>query len=437
MPISSSLWIALALALSSLWIHADLDEDTTSLLEPQQHRCYVPSKNGLLWLLNELGPDGPVLTDAHDKAMNALLKSGKLDDAMVQEITPLVPKLRQLSLKALEMPYWQSKWRASLSDGIDEVFEHPAVNQMVKVLAVNVVVEARAGRWDAAIKDFKLLDRLGCQFRNHASDGLECLMGAIVSHRLDQVVAAFIQIPDTPSGVLKELAAELDANPYLMTGWQESLRHEFRLRRLQCTGIHNLDEYWVRFAQPVHEKPKHDFPPKDVKAINDHFSYFYDEKKTLALLETRYSQMVQMADEAFTTEGHPSFHFKDGLKRPIEDWSFPNALGTGLVVYFPTNEKALKLILRRRSCHTMMRTALAVELYRRAQGKLPERLEDLIPRYHQSLPKDSLDGAVISYDANQGLLYTAGEKLQRDPPAIPETPGLKLADSGDVFRFTK
>ena len=437
MHISSSLWIALALALTSLWVHADLEADTTSLLDPQQHRCYVPSKNGLLWLLNELGPEGPVLTDAHNKAMNALLKSGQLEDAMAREIAPLVPKLRELLLTDLQMPYWQSKWRSSLSDGIDDVFERPSMHQMVKVIAVNVVVEARAGRWDAAIKDFKLLDQLGRQFRNHASVGLECLMGAIVSHRLDQVVAAFIQIPDTPSGVLKELAAELDANPYLMTGWRESLRHELRLRRLQCTGIHNLDEYWVRFAQPVHEKPKHDFPPKDVKAVNDHFSYFYDEKKTLALLEARYLQMVQMADEAFTTEGHPSFRFKDGLKKPIEDWSFPNAFGIGLVVYFPTNEKALKLILRRRSCHTMMRTALAVELYRRAQGKLPERLEDLIPRYLQSLPMDSLDGDVIGYDANQGMLYTAGEKLQRDPPAIPETSGLKLADSGDVFRFTK
>jgi hypothetical protein len=431
------LWVALTLALTPLCGNAgsqnDSGHDDSALLEPQQARCYVPSQNGLLWLLKELGPDGPALTESQDKAMGAMLKNGKLDEAVFKEMTSLVLRIRQMLTTALEMPYWQSMWRETLNS--EAGFGGPGVTRSINVLACNVLADAQAGQWDQAIKDFRLLDQLGAKLRDYSSDYVEYLIGMSTGRRLIQVVAGLICVPETPTVRLAEFAEVLDATPFSLEGWRECLRHEFRLRREQCAGIHNVEDYWKRTN--VGDESKHDYPPEDVKAINDHFSYYYDEKKTIALLEGRYSQMIQLADGVFTTAGHPSFIFKDGLKKPIEDWNFPNSIGVGLVLYFGDMERILKSVLRLRSCRTLVRTALAVELYRRDQGKLPGQLQDLLPRYLKTLPKDCLDGKVVSYDPDQGLLYVTGKDLQRDPPALPETLGLKLADSGDVFRLTK
>ena len=430
-------WISVVLALTCKCgnagaSHNEERRDRTSL-EPQQARCYVPSKNGLLWLLKELGPDGPAITESQDKAMGAMLKSGKLDDAVVKELTLLVPGIRQMLTTALQMPYWQSKWRETLLS--EAGFGGPGVTRAITILAVNVLADAQAGRWEQAIKDFRLLDQLGAKLRDYSSDYIEYLIGMSAGHRLIQAVAGLICVTETPTVRLTELAEVIDDTRIGLEGWRECLRHEFRLRRELCAGIHNLEDYWKLLA--VGGETKHDYPPEAVKAINDHFSYYYDEKKTIALLEGRYVQMIQLADEVFTPAGHPSFIFKDGLKKPIENWNFPNSIGIGRVVYFASSEKVLKSVLRFRSCRTLVRTALAVELYRRDQGKLPGQLQDLLPRYLKSLPKDSLDGKVVSYDPDQGLLYVTGKDLQRQRPNVPETLGLKVADSGDVFRLAK
>jgi hypothetical protein len=438
MHLSLRLWVALTLALTPLRGNAgsqsDAGRDDTALLEPQQARCYVPSKNGLLWLLKELGPDGPALTESQDKAMREMLKSGKLDEALLKEINPLVPGIRQFLTTALRMPCWQSKWQVTLSRNSEPVFGGPGVIRAIKVIACSVLANFLAGQWDQAIKDCRLLDLLGARLRDNSSDYLECLMGSVANHLLIQVVAGLICVPEIPTFRLTELAEVLDDTIISLEGWRECSRHEFRLRRVQCTGIHNLED-WKR--TDFGDEWIHDYAPEDVKAFNDHFSYYYDEKKTIALLEGRYAQMIKFADQVFTTAGHPSFIFKDGIKKPIEDWNFPNSIGTGLVVYFSNSEKVLKSVLRIRSCRTLVRTALAVELYRRDQGKLPGQLQDLLPRYLKSLPKDSLDGKIVSYDPDQGLLYVTGMDLQREHPALPETLGLKSVDSGDVFRLVK
>jgi len=56
----------------------------------------------------------------------------------------------------------------------------------------------------------------------------------------------------------------------------------------------------------------------------------------------------------------------------------------------------------------LARTALAIERYRLATGKVPERLEELIPQYLREVPVDPFDGSPIRYRrADRGyLLYS-------------------------------
>jgi hypothetical protein len=64
--------------------------------------------------------------------------------------------------------------------------------------------------------------------------------------------------------------------------------------------------------------------------------------------------------------------------------------------------------------------AIAVELYRRQHGQLPESLDQLKPDYLPQVPIDPFDGQPLRYTVKGGkfAIYTAGMK-DKDPPGEP------------------
>jgi hypothetical protein len=80
----------------------------------------------------------------------------------------------------------------------------------------------------------------------------------------------------------------------------------------------------------------------------------------------------------------------------------------------PVITRAAELDLRTRAGLELARTALAVERYRLAGGKLPERPEELVPQYLREVPSDPFDGNPIRYRrADPGYcLYSVSEDGQ-------------------------
>jgi len=63
----------------------------------------------------------------------------------------------------------------------------------------------------------------------------------------------------------------------------------------------------------------------------------------------------------------------------------------------PATTRVAELDLRTRVHLDLARTALAIERYRLATGKIPERLEELVPQYLKAVPIDPFDGQPIRY----------------------------------------
>ena len=59
------------------------------------------------------------------------------------------------------------------------------------------------------------------------------------------------------------------------------------------------------------------------------------------------------------------------------------------------------------------RTAIAIERYRLAEGHLPESLENLVPAYMESMPKDPFDGRNLRYFTRENgfVVYSVGDDL--------------------------
>jgi hypothetical protein len=58
----------------------------------------------------------------------------------------------------------------------------------------------------------------------------------------------------------------------------------------------------------------------------------------------------------------------------------------------------------------LAQTALAVESFRLAQGKLPEKLDELVPQFLSTVPSDPFDGQSLRYHrlAKGYVIYSVG-----------------------------
>ena len=85
------------------------------------------------------------------------------------------------------------------------------------------------------------------------------------------------------------------------------------------------------------------------------------------------------------------------------------------------------------------RTALAVERYRLAQGQSPERLDDLCPRFLDSVPLDPIDGRPLRYrKLEKGfVVYSVGANGADDGGTREDDPKHKLATLDIVFKVPR
>lgn len=85
--------------------------------------------------------------------------------------------------------------------------------------------------------------------------------------------------------------------------------------------------------------------------------------------------------------------FREAAKK-MEDLSFTHVM---IKMLAPATGRVAELSLRSQAGVDLARTALAIERYRLATGKVPERLEELVPKYLKAVPIDPFDGRPIRY----------------------------------------
>jgi len=102
--------------------------------------------------------------------------------------------------------------------------------------------------------------------------------------------------------------------------------------------------------------------------------------------------------------------FREAAKE-VENLSFLHFM---VKLLAPAMGRVAELDLRARAGIDLARTALAIERYRLATGKVPERLEELVPQYLEEVPTDPFDGRPIRYRRTDPgyLLYSILEDGQ-------------------------
>lgn len=82
----------------------------------------------------------------------------------------------------------------------------------------------------------------------------------------------------------------------------------------------------------------------------------------------------------------------------------------------PALLRIFQLDIRRVADERVMRTALAIERYRLAEGGMPQALSDLVPTYLEAVPKDPFDGEDLKYHTRDVgyVVYSVGDDRSDD-----------------------
>ncbi|MFC1781577.1 hypothetical protein ACFLZ8_04890 [Planctomycetota bacterium] len=87
----------------------------------------------------------------------------------------------------------------------------------------------------------------------------------------------------------------------------------------------------------------------------------------------------------------------------------------------------------------IVQATLAVQRYRLAEGKLPEQLKELVPKYIESVPEDPFDGKELRYkELNPGfVIYSIGEDLSDDNGTEEPVSKIGQTKSRDITFFVE
>ncbi|OHB83868.1 MAG: hypothetical protein A2Z38_09050 [Planctomycetes bacterium RBG_19FT_COMBO_48_8] len=87
--------------------------------------------------------------------------------------------------------------------------------------------------------------------------------------------------------------------------------------------------------------------------------------------------------------------------------------GTLTGIIWPIRTYLINIDVRHLALLHTTQTALAVERYRLAEGRLPKSLDNLVPAYMDAIPDDPFDGSPLKYHVRQSgyVVYSVGEDL--------------------------
>jgi hypothetical protein len=189
----------------------------------------------------------------------------------------------------------------------------------------------------------------------------------------------------------RQLGALLESSRWDTTDWQRAWGLEYERVRAELSA---LDPALAGWPSPLLPN-----------------AYRWHPNRTAGALADLYRDQSQKSAR-FCADAHLQ---RDGEARaPVVADSFaPNALGDLVIQQVRARDYDR---IQRNRCQletqvSLVEVMIAAKAYSDREGALPDRLEDLVPRYLDALPIDRYDGAPLRYARTRRAIYSIGEDL--------------------------
>lgn len=138
--------------------------------------------------------------------------------------------------------------------------------------------------------------------------------------------------------------------------------------------------------------------------------YFFQPNRTRLLFAEVYREMIENAPRDYAHMNMPPIV----EERVTRFWMLkPNGVGYILQrMILPALDAMLERKCRAQCMVTATRLVLACKAYEIRNETLPETLEDLVPRYLNTVPTDPYDGEPFRYLPTRRLVYSVGEDTE-------------------------
>ena len=265
----------------------------------------------------------------------------------------------------------------------------------------------RRGREKEAIDEaLKNID-LGCRLENGQGLFIHYLAGIATKdfglHRLQQLVAD----AKLDSAELRECGQRLSPCGIASQGAANAARAEYRIR---CSSIDGV------LAQLTHRGSR---PP----SIRAGLVWSYELKVNRTKVVLAAVCRAQVANAGLTySESAPA---RDRLAKEAStseadmqsalSWLRPNGLGRSvLAVALGVGDPGAEVKCRENVHVSAIRLQIAILGFQKAKGKLPDRLDDLVPEFIEAVPPDDFDGKPMRWSKEKRIVYSVGPDLADD-----------------------
>lgn len=269
-----------------------------------------------------------------------------------------------------------------------------------RVVALRAMAKGRAGRGAPAVEDAMRLVRLGHRIEAGQGNLLHWNSGSRLKLLGLACMARLLPAAEMQPRDLVRYARELGNYRAHAIGLQDAYRWEYGVLHRQVDGLvsgpidpmelgivlnHDVMKRW--------KSPQHFDPVRTKKLLADGIRLaivglsHYEPGRLPGLLQelARLREAVQNQKE-----------------NPVGVMFYKNSLGKGILV-------PLRQVAKENTYVAAVRTLLALKAYRQKQNALPQRLEELVPRYLDDVPRDPFSGEPLRYDRSRRIVYSVGD----------------------------
>ncbi len=278
-----------------------------------------------------------------------------------------------------------------------------------KVSAAKIRRNRLAGRYADATETCIVLLRFGDRVQSDAEGLIHYLIGvALLDSGLEQArdLARDDAMPDEDR---RRLAAALGEIGPFDAGLARAIKVEYRLA---ANTIDRIRDGTLKVKDLTTLGGTGGAPPRAAEWRLPR--YAFQPNRTKRLMADLYRGAIADAPLCFAEMKRRDIETALGLragrwKRFLQ----PNSVGKILcAMLVPSLDSLLEKKCRIECDLAATRILLAAQSFRRSHGRLPDRLQELVPDFLPAVPADPFDGQEFRYSASAGAIYSVGKDLK-------------------------
>lgn len=369
----------------------------------QSVRMAVLDKDNAFVLFSEAGERLDLPPESRE-TLDEILQDERYDPAVVEDLLRRNAEAMRLWQEGLERPALQVPRIERLEDSFADI--SPSLD-LARVADLQSVCLDREGKHAEAVEQALRIVHFGRMIMGAGGDMLTWTVGAVVVEerglaRIRKMVPEARLTPDQ----MRDYVARLAPIPPPGHDLAEALRVEYQVVARAVEDLYASNPM-------LSEEPPYQPHPRRAPAPN----FILQVNRTKRMIAQRIRTAIANAarPQAGRIPSEPPPKVDESLSSFLWALATGNGVGKLLVGQFAHAwDSCLEPKYVRNTRLGATRLLLALKAYKRDKDRLPERLDDLVPEYLDSVPQDDFSGQPFHYVPDKKVFYSVGKDLADD-----------------------